>query len=482
MSVFIGRETEIALLKSLARKQSASLVVIRGRRRVGKSRLIQELARHTNMQIYTFSGLPPEPNIDSKIAETAQLLEFSKDMQHYFRKNTPYSDWHDAFYDLSQHTQKGKVIILLDEITWMASGSPSMLGKLKNAWDKCFKQNNQLILVLCGSISTWIKSNIINNTGFYGRISLKLNLRPLPLYACKDFWGEQSKLISSQEKLKILAVTGGIPKYLEEINPRLSAEENIKNLCFSESGILFNDFYHIFSSMLEKKSHYYRSIVMNLSSKNTEHSELLKNLDVNSSGNVIEYIEELIDAGFIERHYTWNIKNGTLSTLSQYRLSDNYIRFYLKYIYPNSQKIIDRHFQFTSLTSLPAWQSIIALQIENLVINNKHELIKHMGISHDDIVNAGPYFQRGTKLKQGCQIDLLIQTKFNTLYICEVKFSKHVIRRDIMEEIQEKISSLGAPKGFSIRPVLIHAGEVHDEVLNNPFFSHFFDLELLLGK
>lgn len=480
MSVFIGREKELSSLKALTQKQSASLVVIRGRRRVGKSRLVEEFVEQAGMQVYTFSGLPPELDLDSVMAEKMQLSEFSSDMQRYFHQTKQYDDWSDVFYDLAMHTNKGKILILLDEITWMAQGSSAMLGKLKNAWDIWFKKNPHLIVVLCGSISTWIKTNIINSTGFYGRISLKLNLKPLPLYACKAFWGRQSPLIDAQEKLKVLAVMGGIPKYLEEVNPHLTAEENIRNLCFIESGILFNDFYHIFSSMLEKKSDYYRKIVVILSSGNTEQTELLEKLHINSGSNIMEYIEELIDAGFIERHYTWNIKQGKTSTLSQYRLSDNYIRFYLKYIYPNSQKIIDQHFQLTSLSNLPGWQAIIALQVENLVLNNRHEIIKYMGIPPEDIINAGPYFQRGTQRQKGCQIDLLIQTRLNTLYICEIKFSKNVIREDVIEEIQKKINNMTRPKGFSIRPVLIHAGCVHDNVLNSDFFGHIVDLASLL--
>ncbi len=476
MTPFIGRENELKQLSALTEKQAASLVVIRGRRRIGKSRLIEEFARQAKLTIYAFSGLPPESSLDPKIAEQEQLLEFSKDMQRYFHQEKNYSDWSDAFYDLATHTSTGKILILLDEITWMANASPSMLGKLKNAWDKWFKKNDQLILVLCGSVSTWIKTNIINSTGFFGRISIKLHLRPLPLYACKAFWGAQSPLISAQEKLKILSVTGGIPKYLEEINPKLTAEENIKNLCFTESGILFNDFYHIFSAMLEKKSDYYRKIAVLLSGANLEQTALLKALDEKSSSNIMEFIEELIDAGLIERHYTWLIKNGKDSTLSQYRLSDNYIRFYLKYIYPNSQKISDQQFQFKSLANLPGWQTMIALQVENLVLNNRHEIIRHLDISPDDIINAGPYFQRSTKRIKGCQIDLLIQTKLNTLYVCEIKFSKNMLREEIIEEVQSKINGMALPKGFSVRPVLIHASYLHDKVMERNYFSKVIDL------
>jgi uncharacterized protein len=477
MSQFIGRNNELDQLGSLLGKSSSSMVVIRGRRRIGKSRLIEEFAKRNKIKMYSFSGIPPEKGM----VWQDQLDEFSSDMKRYFDVSANYSNWGEAFAGLAEKTFSGKVLILFDEISWMANDSPAMLGKLKNAWDRLLKKNDQLILVLCGSVSSWIKKNIINSKGFYGRISLKLRLRELPLDVCRQFWGEESHYISAQEKLKILSVTGGVPKYLEEVDPKCSAEENIKRLCFSESGILFNDFNHIFTSTLERQSNFYRAIVVALTNANAEQTNLLRELNVKSGGQVSEYIDELIDAGFIERHYTWSLRDGKTSRLSQYRLCDNYIRFYLKYIYPSSHKIIDQNYQFKSLANLTSWMSIMGLQVENLVINNRHEIIKKIGICVDDVINSGPYFQRKTQRIKGCQIDLLVQVKMNSLYVCEVKFSSQVIRIDIVDEVKEKVARLSLSGGFSIRPVLIHAGYVHDAVVDSGYFAKIINLSELLS-
>lgn len=118
---------------------------------------------------------------------------------------------------------------MFDEISWMGSEDPDFLGKIKNAWDQKFKKNPNLLFVLCGSASSWIEENILNSTGFLGRVSYTLTLGELPLKDCTHFWLEASKNISAFEKFKILSVTGGIPRYLEEIDPTLSAEKTFEH-------------------------------------------------------------------------------------------------------------------------------------------------------------------------------------------------------------------------------------------------------------
>lgn len=118
----------------------------------------------------------------------------------------------------------------------MGSKDPNFLGKLKNAWDLHFSNNPQLILVLCGSISSWIEENILSSTGYLGRVSLDLYLQELPLKDCTAFWGQNKNRISSYEKFKVLS--GGVPLYLEMIRPEITAEENIRDICFTRGGVI----------------------------------------------------------------------------------------------------------------------------------------------------------------------------------------------------------------------------------------------------
>lgn len=122
----------------------------------------------------------------------------------------------------------------------------------------------------------------------------------------------------------------------------------------------------------------------------------------------------------------------------------------------------------------------MGLQFENLVVSNAHGLFALLSINTQEIVFASPYFQRPTKEKACCQIDFLIHDKFNTLYLCEVKFSKGPIGADVIQEVKEKISYLVRPKYFSIRPVLIHVNGVTDAVVESEFFAKIIDFAQFL--
>jgi AAA+ ATPase superfamily predicted ATPase len=247
MSKFVGRQAELSRLVETTRKKSASFVIVKGRRRVGKSRLIQEFAKQFD-HYYVFAGLPPGNNTTAE----HQLEEFCRQIARQFHTApAQYQDWSDALWAVAERVQSGKVLLFFDEISWMGSKDPTFLGKIQNSWDQRFKNNDNLVFVVCGSASSWIEENLLSSTGFVGRISYTLTLEELPLSDCGRFWPSG---ISAYEKFKLLSVTGGIPKYLEEINPKLSAEDNIKRLCFTHDGFLVEEFEQIFSDIFLRDS------------------------------------------------------------------------------------------------------------------------------------------------------------------------------------------------------------------------------------
>jgi uncharacterized protein len=475
MEHFIGRQEELQRLTEALQKKTASFIVIKGRRRIGKSRLIEEFGKQFD-QYYCFVGLPPEQRTTTK----HQLDEFSRQIAENF--NTPiarYDDWGNALWAVADKVRTGRVLLLFDEISWMGSKDPTFLGKIKNFWEQHLKKNNKLIFAVCGSASAWIEENLLNSTGFVGRISLTLTLRELPLTDCDRFW---PKNISAYEKFKLLSVTGGIPKYLEEINPKQSAEDNIKKLCFTEGGFLVEEFIQIFSDIFLRDSELYRKIIKILAKGSKEQTEIQKELNLATPGRLAEYLWELELAGFIARDYAWDLKTGNDSKLSKYRLADNYLRFYLKYIEKNLEKIKRGTFALKSLSSLPEWPSIMGFQFENLVLNNRKSIHRTLGINPADIVCENPYFQRKTLRYSGCQIDYMIQTKFDTLYICEIKFLKNQIGNSIIQEIQTKINALQYAKKFSCRPVLIHVNGVDEDIIDSDYFAAIIDMSELFKK
>ncbi len=475
---FVGRKKELEILERLRLKKSSSLAVVWGRRRIGKSTLVEEFLK--GKKSWSFSGIPP---LEHKTNQE-EIDYFVKQMSRNIgMPELKTSDWTEVFWHIGNQAQKeNDLIIFFDEISWMGSKDPNFLGYLKTEWDKTLSKCPSLILILCGSVSNWIEENIINSTGFYGRISIKLKLEELPLVDCNQFWNAQKDRISAYEKFKILSVTGGVPKYLEEIIPIESAETNINHLCFRKEGLLYREYNQIFADLFLRRASTFDKIIRILSGGAKNLSEICTALKIDKSGNASKYLHELISVGFISEDSTWNIKNKKESNLKLFRLKDNYIRFYLKFIEPNSSKIEQDGFSPDSITHLSGWESIMGLQFENLVINNINRLCGILGIALQDVERSGPFFQKKSTKNKGCQIDLLIQTKFGTIYLCEVKFYLSEVGKQVVADVEEKIKRLTYPKGYTVRPVLIHVNGVTQGVIESSLFDKIIDFSEFLKE
>lgn len=475
-SLFIGRKEEISRLNFLFEKHSASLVVVKGRRRIGKSRLVEEFSK--DKRFLRFSGIPATPDITEQKQRDVFAQQLIKQIPGPSLKA---EDWSELFSYLASQVKDEPTVILLDEISWMGSNDPTFLGKLKNAWDMEFKNHPHLILILCGSISTWIEDNIIKSTAFFGRISLTLHVEELSLPECSTFLDKKGFRGSSYEKFKILSVLGGIPWYLEQVQPKLNADENITHLCFRKGGVLVREFDLIFHDLFTQRNETYKHIIDVLSQSSLEFNQIADKVKYSKSGALTDYLNNLIEAGFVTRNYTWNIKTGKESPrISHYRLSDNYIRFYLRYIAPQLSKIERDDFRSVSPSNLPGWDTVMGLQFENLVLKNRHKIKEYLRIRPEDVIIDNPYFQRHTTTHPGLQVDYLIQTRYKVLFFCEIKFSRQEIKTNIISETQEKLNKAKVPRGMACCPVLIHMNGVENGAVDNQYFTEIIDFSTFL--
>jgi len=473
---FIGREAELQSLRDLLKKKMASLVVIKGRRRIGKTRLIEEFAR--GKRFLRFAGLAPAEAITSQ----DQRNEFSRLLsQQTHLPAIQTEDWGVLFSLLADQAKSGRVIILLDEITWIAHNDPLFLSKLKNAWELYFQKNTQLILVLCGSISAWIEKNILSSTGYFGRISKKITLKELPISYCNELLHFVGFQRSAYEKFMLLSLTGGVPWYIELINSSESAAANIKSLCFDSDGILVDEYRYIFHDLFGRRSEIYEKITRLLASGMMEYDSIVTGIQYANSGALSHYLDELIESGYINRQFSWDLKTGREKKISLYRLADHYLRFYYKYIQPKLNLIKKGQYQQQAMTALPAWNSIMEFQFESLVLNNRLLIQRKLRLLPEDIVADNTYYQRETKRAPGCQIDYLIQTRTNTLFACEIKFSQHELTSSIIKEMQEKIKKLSIPRNYTFLPVLIYVNGVSDEVQEANYFYELIDFSDFLA-
>jgi AAA+ ATPase superfamily predicted ATPase len=475
-SGFIGRKLELERLYKLKNKKTASLIVIRGRRRIGKSALAFEFGK-TFKTYVEIQGLNPSEGSSNQ----DQLNHFAEKLSQIFNsKKEHFYDWTDALYSLVQKTKSKGCLILLDEISWMGKYDPMFPAKIKEAWDTGFKKNPDLNLILCGSVSHWIEEHIIKNHAYEGRISFDLVLQELTLPEINQFWNNANAKLGSFEKMMVLSITGGVPKYLEEVLYSENIEQNILRLCFSPGEFLFEEYEKIFTDIFQRKSQSMEKIIRAICEKKRSPIEISRKLKTEMTGAFTENLRYLELAGFISRDYSFNTDN-TVSKTSQIRLRDNYLRFYLKYIEPLRLKILKGGKKISSISELPQFESIMGMQFENLILGNRNLILQKLGITNSQIVTAAPYYQVKSSRNNGsCQVDLLIHTKLDVFYLSEMKCKK-MIDKSIIKEVQKKEHAIKLPKRSSLKPVLIYEGEIypgHQAEIENYFYAiiHFADL------
>lgn len=480
--MFIGRKEYLDDLESLWRKRTSSIVACRGRRRIGKSTLFREFARRTADVYMEFEGLAPDD--EHEVTNQDQLNEFAGTLARL--TNSPiqtFVNWRDAFFWLDRAIDDNrKTVILLDEISWMGGCDPNFPAVLRNAWESYFHRHEKLILIVCGSVSAWIRDNILGNTGFTGRFSRDYVLTELTLAECAEFWRPTASELNAREIFDVLSVTGGVPRYLEEVDPGLSAEANIRRMCFNKEGVLFKDFDAIFHSMFGGDVAMRRKILEVLADGPMNGDGIAGRLGIDRNGVLSDRLKELSEGGFIDADSGLNPETGKEARISRYRLRDNYTRFYLKYIEPRKAMIRRGSYRFVSLSSLPDWNTAMGLQFENLIVNNAMEVVRFLGIGNSTVESAAPYrnVRKSRNGKdRGCQIDLLVQTP-RTAYVVEVKRCSE-IGPEVEKEVLERMKRLPLRKGMSKRPALVCDGLVAPSVEASGFFSAIVQGRRLLG-
>ena len=468
--IFIGRKNELERLRGIHKKRTSSLVVVKGRRRVGKSRLINFFASECiENKLWDFAGLTPQYGMDDQ----SQRDHFARQLASHLN-STPFTfqDWTDAFEYLNSYVKAGD-IVLFDEISWMGSKDVSFIPKLKAWWDK---QKLPIMVVFCGSVSTWIAKNILTSIAFFGRINLTITLEALPIPDANKLLRAVGFQGSDYDSYKLLGILGGIPWYLEQINSGENADSLIRQLCFEKDGLLVLEFDRIFHDLFNGKDASYKKILDALKDGMKTLADIRKEIKFSHSGTLSTLMNHLIIAGFVQKQNLWSFKSKKSSKQSLYYICDPYIRFYLKLIRPQLNKINLDGFQNTAISKLPGFEAHIGLQLERLLLQNRGILLRYLGVNLVDIVASGPFRQFKTTTKAGCQIDYLVQTATKNLFVCEFKFKRRELGVDIISQMQKKISALKIPKGFATIPVLFHIGGVSSSLATNDYFYRIIDI------
>lgn len=453
---FIGREKELKALSDLNLKSNA-IAVIYGRRRIGKSFLIQEFLKESKT-LY-FEGL-------EGMSKRHQLKNFILQLNHQTDSSFPQvKGWSEAFLFLEKVLKVNPAWIVFDEFQWMANYRSEIVSELKMVWDQYFSRIPNVSLILCGSIASFMTSRVVKSKSMYGRTDKVIHLKEFNL-------SESRKMIPSygvQELLDAQMILGGIPKYLELIQDFPSLYAAIDELGLKQNGYFVDEFDRIFVSHFGRNEDYMK--IINLLAKHPYglfRKEIIQKNGIDAGGGLSKHLENLESAGFISIIHP--IDKSTNTRILKYYLSDPYLSFYYSFIKPNKNQINNGPpLNFSILVQQGFFHNWKGRSFENLC---QHHSIKIAGILGFSGINyrMGPYFRAPKGNTPGIQVDLIFDRDDNVLTFCETKSSRSVIGAGVIEKIERKREILqNIYPRYTIQPVLIYDGRISKDLMNSPY-------------
>ncbi|MCB0579136.1 MAG: AAA family ATPase [Phaeodactylibacter sp.] len=433
-SLFTGREKERAILKELLNSGESEFVAVYGRRRVGKTFLVETV--YQDQIVFEITGL-------NKASKEMQLENFANllnaRLRGVARMLNPPKSWLQAFFKLQEYLEtlkrQGKLVIFIDELPWLATGKSGFLQALENFWNSWASKRNDVILVVCGSAASWMISNVVKSKGgLHNRITRRIRLLPFNLCETESYLRNRGIKLDRYSILQLYMAMGGIPHYLKEIRKGKSAMQVIDEVCFTKDGLLFDEFKNLYEALYSKPERYI-SIIQALANKpkGMTRNEIIETCKLSSGGTTTRVLDSLEESGFI-MHY---LPVGKNAKLALYKLTDPYSAFYLKFIAGTRTA---GEGTWVKKSATPSWRSWSGFAFERLCFSHIAQIKKALGISGvytEESAWAGQEEATGA----GAQIDLLIDRADNVINVCEIKFSQNpfAIDKKYAAELRNKL-------------------------------------------
>ena len=414
----VGREKEVKELLDLYNTNNSDLVAIYGRRRVGKTYLINQT--FDNNFDFKHAGISPNEIDNSKNILKQQLSQFYNSLKLYgMKEHTIPKDWFEAFYMLSKLLKDKyadrKQVVFIDELPWMDTPKSNFIKAFEGFWNS-FANGRNIMVIICGSANSWIVNELINNHGgLYGRVTKEIKLSPLSLKECELFFNKKNINFSRYDIVQAYMAVGGIPYYLNYFEPRLGIYENIDKIFFSKSAPLRVEYDRLFASVFSN-SNLAKKIVELLSTKNIGYTreEIVKKLSIDNNKTTGDTLNALLSSDFVIKFRPLTENRKTL----YYKLIDPFCIFYMKFIKDSTSLDIDL-FSNESLSQKVVTYRGIAF--ENVCFNHIEQIKNALKISAIR-TSQSTFIYKGDKDTQGAQIDLIIERSDNIINLCEIKF------------------------------------------------------------
>lgn len=434
-SKVIGREEEWQRLEECMQEDIAQLIVVYGRRRVGKTFLINEF--FDDSFTFKFTGAYNKP-------KDFQLKNFITEYNRRTGKErvTP-KDWPQAFEYLREYlstvsTGKRKVVFI-DEMPWLDTMRSGFIDAFEWFWNDWGSAQDDLVFIVCGSATSWMINNFNKNKGgLFNRQTCRLYLEPFTLAEVEKFLEHKNIFWSRYEIAETYMIMGGIPFYLNLLRSSLSFSQNIDNLFFKKNGELHDEFNNLYRTLFSNSENYIK-VVQAMSEKTggLSRTELAVKAGMSTNGELTEIINNLISSGFVRISGFYKKKKKD----ALYQLADYYTAFYFRYIKDNYGK--DEHY-WTNANDNPARRAWAGLTFEQVCKDHIRQIKDKLGIG-GVLTEESVWYTKGDKELgiDGAQIDLVLDRRDRVINLCEMKFSinAYVIDKDYNAVLRNKLET-----------------------------------------
>ena len=412
----IGRKQESEELNRIYNRNKAELVAIYGRRRVGKTYLVDETFE--GRITFRHAGLSPADE-DSKGLLKLQLEHFynSLDIQGMEKCEKPTS-WLEAFLLLEKFLlakdDGSRQLVFLDELPWLDTPKSGFIRAFEAFWNTWGCHRKNLMVIVCGSANSWIQDKLINNHGgLYNRVTYEMKLSPFNLNECEQLYKEYNVNMSRYDIAQSYMIFGGIPYYMGYINPKMSLAQNVDNLFFNRDAVLRDEYNKLFASIFTNPD-VVKKIVSLLYTRNAGYTrkEIVEKLKITDGGSLSKNLNALISSDFVIKYVPF----GFSKREEHYKLIDPFCIFYLHFIegQKNGEKFWQQNVTSASISS---WRGFA---FENVCFNHIEQIKFALGIPA--VISETSAWSKKEDDTDGVQIDLLINRNDNVINMCEIKY------------------------------------------------------------
>jgi uncharacterized protein len=429
----IGRGKQMQQINLLNKSDKSEFVAVVGRRRVGKTYLIDN--GFSGQICFQISGIQGG---NTKV----QLENFDRILNLKTKKKNQHSkDWGEAFFNLRMYidqfkNNKKKQVIFLDELPWMATSKSGCLQQLANFWNDYLSKQTNFILVICGSASSWLINNVTNDKGgLHNRLTDIIRVAPFNLSEVAAYFSSKNIRLTNIEIAKLYMAFGGIPYYLAEVRKNDTATTAISRICFSEEGKLRTEYSNLYKALFFNATlHEKITAALATSQKGMLRLEILKKCKLTNTGSVARAMDELMNCGFVITMPQYGKKKRD----EVYRLNDEFTNFYHKFMIQQKQP------------SNTIWKEISQTQVYKIWLGYSYEYLvhRHLDAIKEKLGIVGIYTEVSSHYYRigqpnAMQIDLLMDRKDNTISYCEIKFTddNYIIDKRKYDQLKVKLKS-----------------------------------------